>query len=204
MSQQINLLRPRSRAFDAATLWPVAGVAVVTLAMLAYLQSVVTENTRLRNMAAEGERKLAEGRANLQRLQRQKAAQGDATSLNAEIAALRPRAEAVSQIVKDIGSGSLGSSTGYTRYFRTLSSLSEDGLWITGLTIAKAGSSVSINGRALRNESVMHYARRLNESFRPYGVRFNSLEMTPESVPNPAAPGNAAPAGLATVGFKLS
>ena len=203
MSQQINLLRPKARTLGSAV-WPLAGAAVVLLALLGYRQSLVSTNATLQEAATAGEQKLGQIRNAVLLLQKQKEARGNPAALTAEIAALRPRAEAVSQIVKDIGNGNLGSPEGYARYFRTVAGVSEDGLWITGVAVAKGGNSVTISGRALKNESVMQYARRLNEAFSPYGVRFNSLEMTPENVSTPGVAATPGAPALSTVVFKLS
>jgi Tfp pilus assembly protein PilN len=203
MSQQINLLRLKGRSISVAV-WPLAAAAVVLLGLLGYVQSMVGATSRLRDVANAGEQKLAKVKDAIQVLQKQKEARGNAAALSAEIAALRPRAEAVSQVIKDIRGGSLGNSGGYARYLTAAASVSEDGVWITGIGVSKGGSVVSISGRALRNESVMQYARRLNESFSPFGVRFNTLELTPENVSAPATsttPGTAVPM---TVAFKLS
>lgn len=206
MSQQINLLRPKGRSISTA-IWPLTGLAVMLLVLVGYRQVLVSENNRLREAATASEQKIRQVKNAVLALQTQQAARNDAAALNAEIASLRPRAEAVSQIMKEINSGSLGSPEGFARFFRTVAGLSEDGLWVTSVSVVsviKGGNTVTVSGRALRNESVMQYARRLNESFSPYGVRFNSLELTPEGITTgPATSAPAAPV-LKTVAFKLS
>jgi cell division protein FtsB len=200
MSQQINLLRPKADVKSEA-IWIGAALGLVVLILLGYFQVLASETRQLRNAVSAGERKLSENTNAIQSLQRQKDARGNAESLTAEIAALKPRVDAVSQLVKDLKSGSLGSPEGFARYFGSLGSASEPGLWVTNVTITKGGRAVSISGRAMRNESVMQYARRLNEAFKPYGVNFDTLEMTPEAVQPSGAPGKPV---LATVAFKLS
>ena len=81
-----------------------------------------------------------------------------------------------------------------------LASVSEEGLWITSFSVGNTGKLVSLSGRALRNDSVLHYAKRLNEAFAPQGVQFNSVEMTPENLVKSAEPGKPV---LSTVAFKL-
>ena len=200
MSQQINLLRPKARPIDAAIL-PIAGVVVVLVAVLVYAQILFSDTARLRDQAKLGEQKLQQLQNTIAAMQKEQAARGDAASLTAEIAVLRLRVDAVNQMVIDMGNGTLGKPEGYSRHLTTLASVSEDGLWVTSFTVSKGGSAIALSGRALRSDSVMQYARRLNQSFGPYGVRLNSLEMTPENLSTPGA--TAAP-GLATVAFRLS
>jgi hypothetical protein len=116
---------------------------------------------------------------------------------------MRPRAEALGQLVRQVRAGNPGAQEGFARYLQTFGSLSSEGLWITNLSISKGGNTVVINGRALQNDAVMQYARRLNDAFAPHGVHFNSLELTPEVLTAPGAPASAPPA-LTAVAFKLS
>ncbi|ROZ68589.1 PilN domain-containing protein [Ramlibacter sp. WS9] len=201
MSQQINLLQPKDRSANT-TAWMLAGVGVVLIGLLVNFQAIMSQTNRLRETAAAGQRQLVQLRAVVQAVQQKSAAQGDPAALAAEISALRPRADAMGQLVREVRAGSLGSPQGFSQHYRTLAAISEDGVWLTSVTVTKGGGSVSISGRALRSESVMAYARRLNEAFGSTAVRFNSLELTPENVAKPGAP-NAAPA-LAVIAFKLS
>ena len=198
MSQQINLLQPRGRSLGAAA-WALAAVGVVIVALLVYHQSLMAETGRLRETANAGQQKIDNVKSAIESQQKQRDARGSAASLAEEIAALRPRAEAVNQLLKELRGGSLGNSEGFSRYFDALGSVSEQGLWVTSVTVSNGGRAVSVSGRAMRNESVMQYARRLNDAFARYDVRFNSLELTPENLTRPAG----APV-LTTMLFKLS
>ena len=199
MSQQINLLQAPERPGRALG-WAAGCVGIAALVLFAYLQSVLSETARLREAAGAKDRQLARAKTQIEALQMRKGNPGEQPALEAEIASLRPRAEAVNQLVREVRSGGLGNPQGFARYYQTLSGVSMEGLWVTSVGISKGGALVSIQGRALHNESVMQYAQRLNEAFTPYGVRFNSLELTPEAL---STPGAVAPA-LTTVAFKLS
>lgn len=202
MSQQINLLRPKDRTAGIAA-WTLGGAGVLVVILAAYFQSVVGETNRLQDATKLKEQQLAQMKSTILAVQAERAKQGDATALEAEIAAMRPRAEALAQLVKLVRDGNPGAPDGFARYLQTLGSLSEEGLWLTSVSVAKAGSIVTITGRSLRNESVMQYARRLNDAFVGHGVRFNSLELTPEALRAPGAPASAPPA-LTSVAFRLS
>jgi MSHA biogenesis protein MshI len=200
MSQQINLLRPKDRSTGAAIAsLAVVGIAVVVL--VGYHQFLRMETARLQNTVGAGEQRLANVRNLIQALQKTEAAQGDASALAAEIASLRPKVDGMSQLVSDVRSGSLGTPQGFARHYDTVAGVAVEGLWVTGITVGKGGTSVAIQGRALRSEAVMQYAGRLNQVFGPHGVRFNALELSPEAL---AAPGAAGGPVLHTIAFKLS
>lgn len=202
MTQQINLLRPKDRSAGIAA-WALGAVGVVVVVLAGYFTTVLGETNRLRDAAKLKEQQLVQVKSTVQVLQAQRAKQSDASALEAEIAAMRPGAEALANLVKLVRAGNPGAQEGFARYLQTLGSLSADGLWISNLSVSKGGNSVVITGRALQNEAVMQYARRLNEAFGPQGVNFKSLELTPEGLAAPGAPASAPPA-LTTVAFRLS
>lgn len=202
MTQQINLLRPKDRSAGIAA-WALGAIGVVLVVLAGYFTSMLGETNRLRDSAKLKEQQLAQVKGAIQAVQAEKAKQGDASKLEAEIASMRPRAEAVTQLVSQVRSGNPGAQEGFARYLQTLGNLSADGLWITNVSVTKGGKAVVISGRALQNEAVMQYARRLNDAFAAHGVHFNSLELTPEALTAPGSPASAPPA-LNTVAFKLS
>lgn len=202
MTQQINLLRPKDRSAHVAA-WALGSVGVLLVVLAGYFSTVVGETNRLREAAKLKEQQLAQVNSAIQAVQAEKAKQGDAAALEAEIAAMRPRAEALSLLLKQVRAGNPGAQEGFARYLQTLGSLSAESLWITNLNVSRGGNTVVVTGRALQNEAVMQYARRLNDAFAPHGVHFNSLELTPEALAAPGAPASAPPA-LTAVSFKLS
>lgn len=204
MSQQINLLPASDRSTGQAAI--IGGVVLASLVVFG-LQwaTAAAEATELKRRQAEFDRLLTGDRAQVVDLQRARDARGSAVSLTAELADLRPRAEAINQLVNAARSGSLGRATGYSDYGALLASAGLDGLWLTGVVVEKSGTKVTVTGRALRNEYVVQYARQLNAAFAPLGVQFKSLEINPENLPQPGAPARgpgAAP--VQTVQFKLS
>jgi hypothetical protein len=203
MSQQINLLPPSDRSTGQAAI--VGGVVLASLCVFG-LQwaSVAADATELKRRLAESERLLTGDRAQIVGLQRAQEARGSAASLSAELADLRPRADAINQLVNAARSGSIGRATGYADYGALLASAAEDGLWLTGVVIEKSGTKITVSGRALRNESVVQYARRLNGAFAPLGVQFKSLEIIPETAAPPAAAASGVAAPVQIVQFKLS
>ena len=194
MSQQINLLRPKSNP-AAAALWAGAAVVVAALAMVGYGQFVTAQTQDLRQRAAAGEARLAQVRTAVQMAQAARQGQASPAELAAELADLRARASLVQQLVQEVRGGTLGSPEGYSRHFDLLAGAARDDVWVTSISVARGGGEVLLTGRALTSDAVMQYVRRLNEAFKPLGVRFNSVELTPEGVSSPAP---------SAVAFKLS
>jgi Tfp pilus assembly protein PilN len=199
MSQQINLLAREHKPVGSA-LWALATLVLMLIGLLAYGAMLHADNNRLRSEAESGARQLAQVKASLSAQRQRGNADNDAAALKAEINALKPRADAVRQLLELTGSGNLGSSDGFAQHFSTLASVPENGVWITAVSVSNAGKTVTLSGRALRNESVLRYARRLNDAFAAQGVQFNSVEMTPESLMRTGEPGKPP---LVTVAFKL-
>jgi hypothetical protein len=201
MTQQINLLPQRQKRSVGAEIW--AGVAVLALlvAVFGYRQWLVIQNSEAEDALATAELQVAKTRAAMNTLQKQRVAQNDGTAIAAEISVLRSRTDAASQLLNEVQSGSLGSPQGYARQFAAVGSLAQDGLWLTAVSVDKGGAGINLTGRALRTEAVMQYARRANEAFAPFGVRFSALEFSPEG--NAARPASAA-ANPNPIAFKLS
>jgi hypothetical protein len=121
-----------------------------------------------------------------------------AAAVEAEVAFLRPRAQAATELVAGIRNGQAGSAEGFARLLAVLGAQAGNGVWITGVEIGKGAKEMVVTGGAERHEAVVQYARRLNEAYAPYGLQFRSVELRPES-PAPGAAG----APVAVV-FKLS
>ena len=199
MSQQINLLA-RERNPLGSALAALALVALVLVGLLVYGAMLRAETAGLRQDADSGQRQLVQAKAALQAMRQRTDSNNDAATLKAEIDALRSKVEALRQWQQLINNGSLGSPQGYANYLSTLASVPAEGLWLTSISVSNAGKLVTLSGRALRNESVLRYAKRLNAAFAAQGVQFNSLEMTPENLVRTTEVGKPV---LTTVAFRL-
>jgi len=199
MSQQINLLQAKPRPHNRAVLGLLAAVAVTAVLVAAY---AYPSQRRAAQMLAQADAVDARVTALRNALTGARGPGGDrasAAAVDAEIAALKPRAQVATELIATIRSGQAGSPDGFSRQFSLLAGPARDDVWITGVEIGKGGRDMVVTGRADRNDAAVQYARRLNEAYAPYGVQFRSLELKPE-VPAGAASG-AAPAAVA---FKLS
>lgn len=170
MSQQINLLVvKRSGSVSARAALVASGVLLASLLTVWGVRQGTLRQAQEEEAASALQ--LQQATAILQARAQQK-------GLDTEIAGLRPKAEAAQQFLAQMGE--LGSRQGYAHYFSALTTASEEGVWLSSVTVDKAGKSVQIGGRALRKESVMRYAQRLNTLFAEDGVQFTSMELTPD------------------------
>ena len=188
MSQQINLL-VRKKSGSDSTLTALAVLALVLVLLVGLWALRLGDVTKARQDEVASAQALHEAKARLQaRIER------SGTDVGAEIEALKSRAEAARKTLDRVGE--LGSQQGYGPVFSTLASVGEEGLWLTSVSVNRGGKAVSISGHALRQESVMRYAERLNNRFADAGVQFTALELSPESA-------GKAGAQLKAVAFKL-
>jgi hypothetical protein len=191
MSQQINLLVVKKIGVDSA--WTAsAALALFLLVLLGVWGVRQSDLAAAREAEAASALQLQHTQARLQALMQPQGAE-----VAAEIAALKPEADAAQKLLAQ--AGDLGSPQGYARYFSLLTTVAEDGLWLTGVTVEKAGKTVRISGHALHKESVLRYARRLNALFADDGVKFTGVEMSPLTA---GKPGDLNPL-LTAVAFKL-
>lgn len=190
MSQQVNLLPPERHAFNAVAIaLLVWGLVLLALAGLWSFNQIRLAAAREANTRLTTE--LQQAKADLQQRIDAKAA------LNAEIEALRPYADAAQKFMGM--TETLGNTTGFSRHFSTVASATEDGLWLTGMTVAGARIQL-VEGHSLSNEAVMRFSRNLNTVFAGESMQFSIVEMTPQTVgtTTPGAPADRRPLMVST------
>jgi hypothetical protein len=199
MSQQINLLQRRGQP-NRPALAAAAVLLFALLGLLAYGAVLQRQLGALQHQLADGAGDVRQAKAALVARGAQSASDPAAASNQAEIEALQARLLLAQQMGALAGNDSLGNPAGYLPHFATLSSVSEKNLWLTSILISDGGTVVHLAGRALRSESVLGYAAKVNRAFSAQGVHFESVEMTPEDSTRSDALGKPL---LGSVGFKL-
>ena len=97
--------------------------------------------------------------------------------LEAELAAAQAEHDALQRVADVIQRGDLGNTEGYAEYFRALARQSVDGLWLTGVTIAGAGTEIGVRGRALDPALVPGYLSRLRNERVLQGKPVGSMQI---------------------------
>lgn len=204
MSQQINLLVQEQRGPVLSALRSLIGLGAVLLVYLAYTAYAWIGSVQLGDTVEQSNAQLAAERATLKDLEQKLGARPKLADLLAQIDALRAPAEESRQVIDLLQTGGGSSRDGYSGHMAALARISEDGVWLTGISIANGGRTMRLEGRSLRADAVMRYAQRLNEQFSAYGAQFTSLELTPGSGQATASRESGGPApALSSVAFKL-
>jgi hypothetical protein len=197
MSQQINLLQQTQKQHQQAPGPLYIALGAVALAVLViFIQGTgASEKTAaLRRQVDAGAARLTQFTATIQGVQAKQAATLAANPL-ADAATLQARADSARQMLAAVGQG--GTPAGFSRQLAALNTAAVEGVWLTAVEMGKSGTQVSLAGGGVSSAAVMQYATRVNQTFRPLGVRFNTVEVNPQG---PAGPDQAP----AIVLFKLS
>jgi hypothetical protein len=197
MSKQINLLLPEKIAPGLSARRLAIGLGVLFAAFLGYGAYAWLGTSRLGDNVEQGGADLIAAKAARQALEQKLGERPKMADLVAEIEALKPLASESQDIMALLGGGGPG-TTGYSAHLAALATVSEEGVWLTGVTITKAGKGMSLTGRSLNNDSVLRYAQRVNARLSGFGVQFSAVELSPEGT-TAVGPG----AALSTIAFKL-
>ena len=181
MSRQVNLLVRERGAPALSAQRALIGLGAILVAFLGYGAYASIQSARSNDTMAQNNAQLVAEKAALQALEQKLAGRPKPADLAAQIEALRAQAIEGQEILKLLKSGEGTSSEGYLGHLATLARVSEEGLWLTNIRIDASGKNINLVGHALRHESVLRYAQRLNEQFAAYGVRFTGLELIPEA-----------------------
>jgi hypothetical protein len=187
MSQQINLLQEKQRPPVTAALLAMGVMSLGVLAIALYGSSVSESTRALRRQADLGSARLGQTKASMASLQLQQSGAA-ARGTSSDLQELRTRAESARRLSASVREASFATQSGFSRQLMALNSAGTQGVWLTAADFQKAGTQPSLSGGAVSSEAVLLYARRLNESMRPLGLRFNNVEVLPESGAASAAP----------------
>jgi hypothetical protein len=179
MRRHINLYIQEQPGLPRSVLRALLSLAIIAVLMAGYSEYMRRGVARLQEAALQGEKQLATEKASLAALKQQLALRQDPAAIIAEIDKLKPRASESQEIVTRLKTSELGSIEGYGVHLAALATVSEDGVWLTGIKINNAGKSISLEGRSLRTDAVLKYVHRLNEQFAKHGMQFTGLELSP-------------------------
>ncbi len=179
MSQQINLLPP-------APPEPVLSATRALIVLSVWLMLVLLHSLQVSSQAQAAEQRAKQGAHELQQqqllLQALKKKLGESSapgSIAEQIAALEPQTRVSRDLLARLESGELGSLNGYDAQLSELARLPGRGVWITQATITEAGRKLRIEGRALKKDHVLPYARSLNAAMQKYGVQLQHVDIAP-------------------------
>lgn len=191
MSQQLNLLVvKKSGPTPALVSLMILGAVVCALLVVWGVKRNTLQSARAEEVATSAQ--LKQVSAQLEEKIRARLA-----ALNAEIAALRGKADAAQQVLTM--AAAMGRPGGYSQHFSSLAAVREEGVWLTELNVTQAGKALQLSGFALDKDAALRYVHRLNAEFAGEGIKLTSLDLTPQplgaaSVATTAPGGNKIPA----------
>jgi hypothetical protein len=191
VSQQINLFNPiflkQKKVFTAVAMARALALLLAGVALLAFYAS---ENVAtLEREAALGRQLLAEREQRLVKVKAEFSPRARSAALEAELGEAETRLKALHQVASVLGRGELGNTTGFAEHFKALARQNIAGVWLTGVSIAGAGSELGVQGRALDAALVPVYLGRLTREQVMRGKAFGSLKIgQPAAAKDAAAP----------------
>lgn len=178
MSQQINLFNPiflqQKKIFAARKMAQALGVLALGGCIIA--GTAWYSVGKLRREVAEVTLQAAKNQARLIAAASEFAPRKPNDGLTLEAGDAEAQLASLRRVAQIIQKGDLGDTRGYAETFRALGRQHQDGLWLTGLTIA--GAEMSLQGRALDAALVPAYMVRLTHEPVLQGKSFGNLQIT--------------------------
>ena len=179
MSQQINLFNPlfrkQKKYFSAVTM-----LQALSLILLGSLLLYGYVRYRMSTLDEQAEQTASAHKATQARLLEISAQFGPrqpSQLLTEEVARMEAKLQTRQRVVGMLESGELGSSRGFSEFFRALARQSMNGVWITSFHVSGAESDMAISGRALQPELVPVFLTRLKTETILAGKSFSNMEM---------------------------
>ena len=196
MSQQINLFNPQFELKQHHMSARTASLALGALALILLAVGVLAQQAMagLEQREAGVKAALAQGEAKRDQTLREFPPRKKDPALAQELAAVEAQRQLLQDASNVLASGKLGNTLGYAGYFRALAQARVEGVWLTNINIAGAGSELGLQGRALRASLLPAYITRLGQQDMLAGKSFASLDIGQPPVPAvtegkaPAAP----------------
>lgn len=192
MSQQINLYNPiflqQRKVLGAAAILLAWALLLCGLLALVLYGKQRTANLQARVTAASA--MLAQKQERQTSTRAQFAPRQSDPNLVGELAQARAELTALQSAAAVLQRGDIGNTLGYSAYFRAFSAQAVPGLWLTGVTIAGAGSQITLQGGVLTAALLPNFISRLSREDVMQGQFFDNLQISQPTVA--AASGSAA------------
>jgi hypothetical protein len=179
MIQQINLYNPqfehKKQLLTAPKMAAALGVLAFGVAAIGAFAEVRV--LRLQADTNAGAQRLEQAQKRLTQVNAEFAPRATDARLAAELDAAQAEHGALERIAAAVKRGDLGDTHGYAGAFRALARQNVEGLWLTGVTVAGAGSEIGIRGRTLDAALVPGYLARLRNEPALQGRAIGSMQI---------------------------
>ena len=179
MTREINLynpaLAPKVELFSGrAVLGALAGVLGVCLAAW---MAVGIQAARAAQRETAQAAQLSQLQAEVTRLAQQAAKRRPDPAVQDELTRIDALLTERNQVLATLDSGALGDTGGVSEYFRAFARQTVNGVWLTGFSVAGAGSDIVIQGRTLDAALVPGFLARLRNEDVLRGHSFEALSV---------------------------
>jgi Tfp pilus assembly protein PilN len=205
LSQQLNLYNPlferKEKPFSVRAM--AQCLAFIAVALLVFYVYAVLQMRSTERLAGQLREQLESQRAQVGKLAGV-ARQPRSKTLESEVARLEAELQARRSTLNALGTGELGNTAGFSEFFAAFGRQALPGVWLTAITIATSGSALTIQGRALRAESVPALLRALRDEPVMRGRSVTELKLTAKTAPAAEKATQGQPGPQAYVEFSFS
>ncbi len=202
MAQQINLYQAKFRkqrkplsAFEASL-----GLLVIAASVAAYSTLLWQKHAQLAKAAQAVDSEVVAKKNVVDKLTQEMNERKKDTQLESAAQHAEQQVAATRDVMQLINGGGLGLPGGYSEQLRALARQAQNGIWLTGFTLAANTDENLIRGRTLDAELVPAYLRRLNQEAALQGQHYDSLTISTPAEDSFAHTGAAMPVPAAVPG----
>jgi Tfp pilus assembly protein PilN len=178
MTRQINLLTLKRTSVRLSAAHALAAITLMLVVVAGMWVAAERDNRQRAAVLATQQAQLREAAEALKVLKAREAARRQPAQVQAEIDALRPLASLSEALLDGIANGSLGNPAGFVGHLTSLARTTEEGLWLTNVSLGSGGQKLALQGRALESAAVLRYVQRLNAQFETHGAGVSTLDIT--------------------------
>lgn len=179
MSQQINLFNPifmkQRKYFTLLTMLQALGLIVA--GSLCFYGYAVYQVAQLARESEESTKRFNAEQARFARYVGEFSPQRANQLLQDEVRRMEKDLAEQTELVATLKSGSVGNTTGYSKYMRAFSRQVVQGLWLTGFKVTGDAAQISLSGGVVNPELLPTYIQRLGKEPAMRGKSFSTLQM---------------------------
>lgn len=180
MSQQINLFNPQflkqKKYFSALTMTQALGLMALGLA--AFYGFALWQDPSLARQTAESGRAYERQKQQFAKLTAELGPQKRETQLDQDLKNTEAAIASRQALLRELQTGVMGDSAGYSEYLRAFARRTVHGLWLTSIQITEGGAQLSMSGRALQADLVPVLIGRLKQESVLRGRPLEALAIT--------------------------
>jgi hypothetical protein len=183
VSQQINLFNPQllkqKKYFSALTMTQALGLLALGLA--AFYGFAFWQDRSLARQTADSGGAYEQQKQQFAKITTELSPGKGETQLDQDLKSVEAAIASHQAFLRELQTGVMGNSTGYSEYLRAFARQTVQGLWLTGIQIGEGGAQLTMSGRALQADLVPVLIGRLKQESVLRGRPLEALAITRSS-----------------------